>query len=190
MAVVYKYSLRTGSGSNEAMLTFQPHDKAEIIYQSNWMGHGKKRYILRGEHHGLSELHGVLRLTSIRLEHAAQTIRMDQIYKLITQREFPPGYRKDFGLITFEYLKLPESQVHLARDPDLEFMKYEFFHLADWNDRFDLLLLLHFAYVLLPWSGDLDDHELGNLLHGLDKLKFQSVASDTATPGEEDGHGR
>jgi hypothetical protein len=173
MASVYRFFLQTGSGGNQAKLTFSGQDKATITYRSNWMGSGPKQYTIRCSHQPLSALHGTLKLTSIRFEHTNQKIRMDQLYKIAMPPDLPKQYRAIYRWITYEYLKLPESQVCLPGDPELQFMKYEFFHLADWNEKFDLILLLHFATVLLPWGGELENHEIGRLLHSLDKLKFQ-----------------
>lgn len=172
MAAVYKHFLSTGSGSNRATLTFRGQDVVEIAYVSNWMGLGKKSYVLRGVYRHLSDLHGFFRLTSVRIEHTAQTIRMDQLYRLLNPSEPSGEGRSIYRQITYEYLRLPESQVFLAPDPELQFMKYEFFHSADWNERFDLILLALFV----PWDANLEKHELGGLLHSLEGLKFLSVS--------------
>lgn len=177
MKTVYEHVLFTGSGSNKASITFSGQDKAIITYRSNWMGSGLKQYVMRCVHQPFSPQHGVLRLTSIRFEHTKQTIRMDQLHKIACPPDLPQEFRSSYRWISYEYLKLSESQFFLPPDPELQFMKYEFFHSADWNERFDLLLLLHFAPVVHPWGGELEDHEIGSLLHSLDKLKFLSASA-------------
>jgi len=179
MTQTYHSSLQTGSGRTRVLLTFAG-ESATIDYDSNWMGSGPIRYRFRCQHQRRSATYGLLKLTTIeRYETLLYTVIEDLADYVTLGEEFDEEYRqshRNFSReVVYEYIKLPSSEVWIAGDPGLEDMQALGY--ADWPERFDFILFLHFSVAMAERY--LEGTNLGLVLSALDKMKFA-----LATEGE------
>jgi hypothetical protein len=176
MAATYKHHMWTGSGWREVILVFTDNDTAIVEYDGRSMGNNPLRYRSRWHHDKFSDSYGLLRLRAleryISLDSDATTTV--DLATIVLDADTPDELHPLYTDISFEYIRLPHSEVWIADDPGLEEMRAMGY--ARWNDTFDLITFFHFSAAYL--EGKLEGTDLGNLISGLDKTKFAVVSPE------------
>src|SRR5260221_4440668 len=149
MIVHYEHHLHTGSGWTKAILSLSDDSIATTYFDSRWMYPGVKRYRITWSHTKLSEAYGLLKLYAIErytsLDSDVTVIEyLDQIF---CEPDFDEERRAFYRSVTYEYILLPKSEVWIPDDMALDEMRAMGY--ADWHERFDLVLLLHFSVAML-----------------------------------------
>src|SRR5688500_10795093 len=122
MADIFGHYLKTGSGSTIVRLIFANDGTAAIEYDSRWMGSSIRRYRLRWHHYKVSDSYGFLALSAIEryIAHDTEATTHEDISHLV--HDFTAGdepYPVPYRDMTYEYFRLPTSELWLADAPDL-----------------------------------------------------------------------
>lgn len=175
METIFEHHIKTGSGWTKTILTFSDEKQAKIEFDSRWMGSDTKRYRFHCTHHPFSETYGLLFVYRIEryLSYDSNETEIVKIRDYLDDPEYYDGVVKPEKEITFEYIRLPKSEIWIASDPGLEELR-GFFNLAKWNDTFDLILLFHFTFAL--YDEKFEDSEINAIISALDKMKFAYVS--------------
>jgi len=154
----YRHFLKTGSGSNSIDLACD-ETAAELNITTRWMGDGEKRYRLECEHRGLSDSFGLLIVQ--RLEAAIGEGVSLQPVALDPEEILLP--------LVIEYLRVPKTPVYVHEESQFVMMQPAGY--AEWNEHFELVLLVH-DYEWRAQSSPLID-----ICEALDKRKLEQVDS-------------
>lgn len=172
----YKHHLWTGSGQITVLLSFTDHDTAVIDFDLRWMDVGYKGFKIHCVYEPKSKAYGILWLVTIEKLHEPEMIHVEEFDKLVCEPDFPEDAREVCREISFEYFRLPKSEMYIPDDPGYRDMRA--FGSAKWNEKFDLILILHFCAVLnedYRYFLNLKDHDIESLLKKLDKMKFEAI---------------
>jgi hypothetical protein len=129
MAEQYKHSQSTGSGSNHIELHLNDDATATIQLVSNWMGLGKHHYDYSGTHKIISPVHGWILIDSLKHQDVSNNQPVESFHVSLIERKE----------IILEYFKIASSP-YLEAPSELGAMKDAGY--ADWNESFELLLIL------------------------------------------------
>src|SRR5262249_15784165 len=141
---------------------------ATLVYQSGWMGSGKREFRFYFRVKRFSDRYGLLFLTG------AKRIDQAQEWSVAEVNEAVCGFHDDdermlYWGVAYEFLQLTGGEEHVPNDP----------HLMDfpnttWNPRMDLILFARVSMESFAEGGV--DPELAAALASLDKLKLEQIA--------------
>lgn len=143
----YKYFLKTGSGNTEIQLTFNDDETAIFVIKSSWMGSGRHVYRLMGNVRRLSDVY--------------RWIHIEQVEHRVLVGDSEQAEIIDLAILhsrmIYECFRVAESP-NVEHPDDLGAVQ-AVFNSANWNETFDLLVLLHPSaqgYLLAVSDGSLD----------------------------------
>ncbi|MBI5961624.1 MAG: hypothetical protein HY866_22985 [Chloroflexi bacterium] len=173
----YKYFLNTGSGRTSIDLSLHNDESAVMEIHTVWMASGNHQYHLLGKHKRISDVYGWLLIEQMKhsLPLSENPEQNEELNLDIIQAK-----------VIYEYFKVSHSP-NIEHPDDLGLM-HQFWGLANWNETFDMLVIIHKSVqqnllCLLDygdvWSEEPADPEyIKQLVYPLlnvDKIKFTRV---------------
>ncbi|MBI4746982.1 MAG: hypothetical protein HY774_00715 [Acidobacteria bacterium] len=184
---VYEHYLETGSGTVRVTLMLDA-DIAVVNYEIRIMGAGNRRFSLEGQRIVLAETYGYIKLRSFTDKNLNRTIEISSLGSIVGDPDWDDDMRDVFNHIFLEYYCVPGGAPYVADDPGYEQMRE--MNWANWNDRFDVLLVVHFCAMLHPEFADyMTDSEavseLKSVLTSLNRQKLAIRREETLEPGSQ-----